>query len=99
MTPGAGFRCNSSSRLTTCPPDTESWNTIRFWALGFHRILSDESRGWLSASCDPILTAKIWRRARAHNMNDIHDPMMPRPVLDSQSEMNEIVLPNDTNPL
>src|ERR1700687_2007346 len=27
------------------------------------------------------------------------DPMMPRPVRDSQSEMNEIVLPNDTNPL
>ncbi len=27
------------------------------------------------------------------------DPMMPRPVSDSQSEMNEIVLPNDTNPL
>lgn len=24
---------------------------------------------------------------------------MPRPVADSQSEMNEIVLPNDTNPL
>src|SRR5258706_10089856 len=32
-------------------------------------------------------------------MNEIHDPMMPRPVRDSQSEMNEIVLPNDTNPL
>ena len=29
----------------------------------------------------------------------VHDPMMPRPVRDSQSEMNEIVLPNDTNPL
>src|SRR5258707_13786337 len=28
-----------------------------------------------------------------------HDPMMPRPVRDSQSEMNEIVLPNDTNHL
>src|SRR6266851_1263062 len=28
-----------------------------------------------------------------------YDPMMPRPVRDSQSEMNEIVLPNDTNPL
>ena len=27
------------------------------------------------------------------------DPLMPRPVRDSQSEMNEIVLPNDTNPL
>jgi acyl-CoA hydrolase len=27
------------------------------------------------------------------------DPMIPRPVRDSQSEMNEIVLPNDTNPL
>src|SRR5947208_7941747 len=31
--------------------------------------------------------------------NAVRDPMMPRPVSDSQSEMNEIVLPNDTNPL
>ena len=31
--------------------------------------------------------------------NSVRDPMMPRPVRDSQSEMNEIVLPNDTNPL
>lgn len=31
--------------------------------------------------------------------NELHDPLMPRPVADSQSEMNEIVLPNDTNPL
>lgn len=27
------------------------------------------------------------------------DAMMPRPVRDSQSEMAEIILPNDTNPL
>ena len=27
------------------------------------------------------------------------DPLMPRPVRDSQSEMTEIVLPNDANPL
>lgn len=27
------------------------------------------------------------------------DGMLPRPVRDSQSEMNEIVLPNDANPL
>jgi acyl-CoA hydrolase len=32
-------------------------------------------------------------------MNQVEDPMMPRPVRDSQSEMSEIVLPNDTNPL
>jgi acyl-CoA hydrolase len=32
-------------------------------------------------------------------MNDHDDVMMPRPVRDSQSEMNEIVLPNDANPL
>ncbi len=30
---------------------------------------------------------------------DPHDLLVPRPVSDSQSEMNEIVLPNDTNPL
>src|ERR1019366_4703181 len=28
-----------------------------------------------------------------------HDPLAPRPVRDSQSEMAEIVLPNDANPL
>ncbi|HEX8815003.1 MAG TPA: acyl-CoA thioesterase [Terriglobales bacterium] len=28
-----------------------------------------------------------------------HDPLLPRPVSDSQSEMAEIVLPNDANPL
>src|SRR5438046_4271715 len=32
-------------------------------------------------------------------MTDKDDLMMPRPVRDSQSEMNEIVLPNDANPL
>src|SRR6266705_3662028 len=31
-------------------------------------------------------------------MND-HKPMRPRPVCESKSEMSEIVLPNDTNPL
>jgi acyl-CoA hydrolase len=31
--------------------------------------------------------------------NELHDPLMPRPINDSQSEMNEIVLPNDANPL
>ena len=32
-------------------------------------------------------------------MNDADDILLPRPVRDSQSEMAEIVLPNDTNPL
>ncbi|PYV48026.1 MAG: acyl-CoA thioesterase, partial [Acidobacteria bacterium] len=32
-------------------------------------------------------------------MTEKHDSFLPRPVRDSQSEMNEIVLPNDTNPL
>jgi acyl-CoA hydrolase len=32
-------------------------------------------------------------------MDETHDPLTPRPVRDSQSEMNEIVLPNDANPL
>jgi acyl-CoA hydrolase len=32
-------------------------------------------------------------------MNQADDLMMPRPVRDSQSEVAEIVLPNDTNPL
>ena len=32
-------------------------------------------------------------------MNETEDLLMPRPVSDSQSEMTQIVLPNDTNPL
>ncbi|PYX35421.1 MAG: acyl-CoA thioesterase, partial [Acidobacteria bacterium] len=32
-------------------------------------------------------------------MSDNHLPQDPRPVRDSQSEMAEIVLPNDANPL
>jgi len=32
-------------------------------------------------------------------MNQINDLTLPRPVRDSQSEMAEIVLPNDANPL
>jgi acyl-CoA hydrolase len=32
-------------------------------------------------------------------MNENHVPALPRPVRDSQSEMAEIVLPNDANPL
>ena len=32
-------------------------------------------------------------------MDDKPDSVIPRPVSDSQSEMNEIVLPNDANPL
>jgi acyl-CoA hydrolase len=32
-------------------------------------------------------------------MDQSEDLLMPRPVRDSQSEMSEIVLPNDTNPL
>jgi acyl-CoA hydrolase len=32
-------------------------------------------------------------------MSHNNDLQMPRPVRDSQSEMNEIVLPNDANPL
>ena len=32
-------------------------------------------------------------------MAETDDPLLPRPVRDSQSEMTEIVLPNDANPL
>lgn len=32
-------------------------------------------------------------------MNENHDPLMPRSVRESISEMNEFVLPNDANPL
>src|SRR5438477_2672461 len=32
-------------------------------------------------------------------MNETHDPLMPRPVRESISEMNEFVLPNDANML
>lgn len=33
------------------------------------------------------------------NMSPTQDPLMPRPVRESMSEMNEFVLPNDANPL
>jgi acyl-CoA hydrolase len=39
------------------------------------------------------------KKPLAKNMNAAHDPLMPRPVRDSISEMNEFVLPNDANPL
>jgi acyl-CoA hydrolase len=32
-------------------------------------------------------------------IDELHDPLLPRPVRDSVSEMNEFVLPNDANPL
>ena len=32
-------------------------------------------------------------------MNQTHNPLLPRPVRESQSEMTEVVLPNDANPL
>src|ERR1051326_8071331 len=32
-------------------------------------------------------------------MGERHDNLIPRPVSESQSEMNEFVLPNDANPL
>jgi acyl-CoA hydrolase len=32
-------------------------------------------------------------------MSERHDNLIPRPVSESQSEMNEFVLPNDANPL
>lgn len=34
-----------------------------------------------------------------NSMNQTSDLTLPRPVRDSQSEMAEIVLPNDANPL
>ena len=33
------------------------------------------------------------------SINSSQDPLMPRPVRESMSEMNEFVLPNDANPL
>src|SRR5947208_14604628 len=38
-------------------------------------------------------------KTRDNETHELRDPLMPRPVSDSQSEMNEIVLPNDANPL
>lgn len=32
-------------------------------------------------------------------MKETHNPLLPRPARDSQSEMTEVVLPNDANPL
>jgi acyl-CoA hydrolase len=47
-----------------------------------------------------VFTAQNSARNREPKlMIENDDLMMPRPVCDSQSEMNELVLPNDTNPL
>src|SRR5581483_11081375 len=54
-----------------------------------------------------ILDSRRWRSVfwkptseRKHeNTSMIDDSLSPRPVRDSQSEMAEIVLPNDANPL
>jgi len=41
-----------------------------------------------------------WRTISPSTFNDMtNDTLVPRPVRDSQSEMAEIVLPNDANPL
>src|SRR5438552_3032256 len=51
---------------------------------------------WLTLFCAP----KKSRYAIIEPaMNEKHDSLVPRPIADSQSEMIEIVLPNDANPL
>jgi acyl-CoA hydrolase len=50
-----------------------------------------------NASC--FVESYFEHKTEHKNMRQWEDLMMPRPVGDSQSEMNEIVLPNDTNPL
>src|SRR6266567_1152613 len=53
------------------------------------------SRGWRS-----VFWNRTWRRKLDEGKTPMTDNMLaPRPVRDSQSEMSEIVLPNDTNPL
>src|SRR4051812_6662456 len=47
-------------------------------------------------------TLKCGRASSARSQPEMmttHDPTRPRPVADSKSEMTEIVLPNDANPL
>src|SRR6266851_3660207 len=60
--------------------------------------------GWLHPSRLPL--GDGWRgvctassQAAPVPVNEHHPPQDPRPVRDSQSEMAEIVLPNDANPL
>jgi acyl-CoA hydrolase len=50
------------------------------------------------AAIIPSRAAKIEIRKRTNKVMT-EDMLMPRPVRDSQSEMTEIVLPNDANPL
>jgi acyl-CoA hydrolase len=59
--------------------------------IGRESILTGAFRRKQNVFCNRTLIETL--------MNESPERLMPRPVSDSQSEMNEIVLPNDANPL
>jgi acyl-CoA hydrolase len=59
--------------------------------IGRESILTGAFRRKQNVFCNRTLIETL--------MNEFPERLMPRPVSDSQSEMNEIVLPNDANPL
>src|ERR1700756_3292463 len=60
---------------------------------------------WLNAMCRYSWSGVLNRESSRHSrpdfkdMNDTETNLRPRPVSESKSEMIELVLPNDTNPL
>jgi len=71
-------------------------------SIGPVSIPTSESRKWRSAiwNLTYFAAAEVQTLQPEHKrMTDKDELMMPRPVRDSQSEMAEIVLPNDVNPL
>ena len=108
------WRFGSSASRVIVLPAMESWNTIsRPQASGSPRTPICAFRKWQNVTCKRtccVGSSPPWRvavRAQVHDqkprnqnpMNQNNDVMLPRPVRDSQSEMAEIVLPNDANPL
>jgi acyl-CoA hydrolase len=103
----------SSSSRNIALQATGCWNTISRSAGGFRRTQTRAFRKWQSVICnrtyyvEASLRQRAAVRAQLHDqkpmnqdaMNQNDDVMLPRPVRDSQSEMAEIVLPNDANPL
>jgi acyl-CoA hydrolase len=78
---------------------TEFSNTTAGQGPGLLHIPSRAPSVWQKHSSRLILREELQVQLDGIIMQDSQDVLVPRPVRDSQSEMNEIVLPNDTNPL
>src|SRR5438552_1147842 len=98
------------ARLTTARRSTGHWNTNPRPTAGAPVIMTRASREWLSVIWNPIWSAAATpRRSIAPSDGKQSDGYLvmdkkdfqiaARAVRESQSELAEIVLPNDANPL